>query len=346
MELSVEYLPVGALKPYSRNNRKHSPKDVEKIAESIQNFGFNDPIGVWGADNIIVEGHGRLLAAKRLKMKNVPVIRLDHLTDEQRREYAIEHNRTAELSEWDFENLKLEADELGLDLDIAFPEIEIDTENAADDDGVDEAWRTTDAYNLGEYDETDIDGWFQMPKLSKCHFIPEDLIGFNYVMTSNEYSSGVHFYIDDYQFERIWNRPEFYLEKCSEFSCILTPDFSLYTEMPRAMKIWNTYRSRLIGQIAQRMGMKVIPTVSWCEPETFKFCFDGLPKDSVLSISTIGVKRDEANFTLWKQGVDEMLARLTPKALLLYGGMVDYDFGKTKLVTYENHVTERMKDND
>lgn len=97
----IVMLPVESLRPYEKNARKHGEKDVAAIAESIKEFGFNDPIGIWGKDNLIVEGHGRLEAAKLLGMDKVPAIRLDHLTDEQRRAYAIAHNRTAELSEWD-----------------------------------------------------------------------------------------------------------------------------------------------------------------------------------------------------------------------------------------------------
>ena len=97
--LHIEQLPVDALHPYERNARKHAEKDVTAIIASIEEFGFNDPIGIWGADNLIVEGHGRLSAAKQLGMKTVPCIRLDHLTDEQRRAYALAHNKTAELSE-------------------------------------------------------------------------------------------------------------------------------------------------------------------------------------------------------------------------------------------------------
>ena len=144
-------------------------------------------------------------------------------------------------------------------------------------------------------------------------------------------------------FERIWAQPQLYLEKLSEYQCIFTPDFSLYTDMPIAMKIWNIYRSRLIGQIAQRMGILVIPTVSWCEEATFDFCFDGLPENATLSISTIGVKQDDYNFGLWKAGVDEMIRRLKPKTLLIYGGAVDYDYGDIKVIYFENKVTERMK---
>lgn len=101
MELRIEYLPIEQITPYENNARKHQDADVDAIVASIDEFGFDDPIGVWGGHNVIVEGHGRLLAAKKLGMETVPVIHLDHLTDEQRRAYALAHNRTAELSEWD-----------------------------------------------------------------------------------------------------------------------------------------------------------------------------------------------------------------------------------------------------
>ena len=113
MELKIEYLPIKALKPYEKNTRKHQKKDIDNIARSIEKFGMNDPIGIW-KDNIIVEGHGRLLACKQLGMTEVPCVRLDHLTDEQRREYAIAHNATAELSEWDLDILPDELAELNL----------------------------------------------------------------------------------------------------------------------------------------------------------------------------------------------------------------------------------------
>lgn len=101
MELKIEYLPVKDLQPYEHNARKHADDDVGAIIASIKEFGFDDPIGIW-KDNVIIEGHGRLMAAKELGMETVPCIRLDHLTDEQRRAYALAHNRTAELSDWDF----------------------------------------------------------------------------------------------------------------------------------------------------------------------------------------------------------------------------------------------------
>lgn len=98
--LIIEYLSVDALKPYEKNAREHKEKDIDAIAASIKKFGFDDPIGIWSDDNLIVEGHGRLLAAQKLGMTEVPCIRLDHLTDKERRAYALAHNKTAELSNW------------------------------------------------------------------------------------------------------------------------------------------------------------------------------------------------------------------------------------------------------
>ena len=128
MELKIEYLPIKALKPYEKNTRKHQKKDVDNIARSIEKYGMCDAIGIWGEQNIIVEGHGRMMACKQLGMTEVPVVRLDHLTDDQRREYAIAHNATAELSEWDLDILPAELADLDLgDFDFDFG-IDTDTD--------------------------------------------------------------------------------------------------------------------------------------------------------------------------------------------------------------------------
>ena len=110
--IQIEYINIDKLTPYQKNTRKHGTEDVKKIAKSITKHGMCDPIGVWGEDNIIVEGHGRYAACKSLGIETVPVLRLDEMTDKQRREYAIAHNRTAEFSVWDFDMLKEEAKEL------------------------------------------------------------------------------------------------------------------------------------------------------------------------------------------------------------------------------------------
>lgn len=127
VELKIEYIPISSIEEYKNNTRKHSEYDVEKIKQSIERYGFNDPIGIWSDHNVIVEGHGRFAAAKLLGMDVVPVVRLDHMTDEQRRQYGIAHNRTAEFSEWDEDALFKEISQLDFGdfaLDFVFEETE------------------------------------------------------------------------------------------------------------------------------------------------------------------------------------------------------------------------------
>lgn len=81
-DLKIVYLPIDQIRPYAKNARKHQEEDLATIRASIQAFGFRDPIGIWGKQNTIVEGHGRLMAAKELGMDKVPCIRLDDMTDE------------------------------------------------------------------------------------------------------------------------------------------------------------------------------------------------------------------------------------------------------------------------
>ena len=116
--LEIKYLNIDALTPYEKNARRHAEEDLSGIEASIREFGFLDPIGIWGDKNIIVEGHGRLMAAKAIGMKEVPTIRLDNLTDEQRRAYALAHNKTAELSSWDIDLLDFELDSI-TDIDMS-----------------------------------------------------------------------------------------------------------------------------------------------------------------------------------------------------------------------------------
>lgn len=202
---------------------------------------------------------------------------------------------------------------------------------------------TINQYNLLDYDAERTDGKYNIPMLEPVDHVPSKLQGFNYVLNKPDHSAGVHFFLDDYQFERVWKRPDFYISKMIEFDSVLTPDFSLYSDMPRAMQIWNTYRSRLIGQIMQSWDMKVIPTVSWSTPESYDFCFDGLPHNSTVAISTIGVKRNKEGFRLWQMGVTEMIKRITPSRIIVYGGKVEYDYQGIEVVYFGNETTERME---
>ena len=195
--------------------------------------------------------------------------------------------------------------------------------------------RSYRATNFDYFDPWRAEGVYEMPIIRRCDTVPERLIGFNYVKTATETDCGVHFFIDDYQFERVWSNPRQMLPRLARFQCVLTPDFSLYTDMPLAMKIWNTYRSRMIGQIMQREGLNVIPTLSWAEEDTYPFCFDGIEPGGVVAVSTVGVARNRDARELWFQGMDEALRRLHPSMVLCYGIPIGYDFGDVPVKWYE-----------
>lgn len=125
-KLKIEFVPLDSIKPYPRNAKLHPPEQIEQIKESIRRVGFRDPIGIWHGE--IVEGHGRYLAAQELGMTEVPVIRLDDLTDEERRAYMLIHNQTTMNSGWDYALLETELDELDFDMsDFGF-EVDDDTD--------------------------------------------------------------------------------------------------------------------------------------------------------------------------------------------------------------------------
>lgn len=91
MELKIEYVPIETIAPYENNAKVHTAEQIEQIKKSIEDYGMNDPIGIW--HDTIVEGHGRLMACLELGYTEVPVIRLDHMTDEQRKAYSLIHNK-------------------------------------------------------------------------------------------------------------------------------------------------------------------------------------------------------------------------------------------------------------
>ena len=137
--LQVEQMPVSELVPYANNVRTHTERQVGEIAASIEQFGFNDPVGVWEnpeGELEIVEGHGRVMAAEQLGLEDVPVIRLDHLTDDERRAYAIVHNQATDNSEWDFSVLDAELGSLDFkwgDLGVQTLDFDMDSIFSADE---------------------------------------------------------------------------------------------------------------------------------------------------------------------------------------------------------------------
>ena len=125
--MEIIKLKIADLTPYEGNAKLHPKEQVEQIKKSIEKFGFCDPIGIWGEKNIIVEGHGRLLALQEMGETEVDCIRLDHLTDEERKAYTLAHNKTTMSSDFDFDTLEAELKALGeMDLDFSMADFGFD----------------------------------------------------------------------------------------------------------------------------------------------------------------------------------------------------------------------------
>lgn len=161
-----------------------------------------------------------------------------------------------------------------------------------------------------------------MPTLKACNIIPTSLVSFNAALTAKDHNQCVHFFIDDYQFERIWNLPDRYVECLRQFQCVIAPDFSQYTDMPYPQRMWNNYRGKFIGAWLQSQGVTVIPNVTWSLPDSYDYCFDGIPQQSVIAINSTGAARYGLTRFLWLKGYREALSRLRPLAVIRYGTMI------------------------
>ena len=135
--MEIVKIKIKDLTPYEKNAKLHPKEQIEQIKLSIQKYSMCDPIGVWGEKNIIVEGHGRYLALKELGYDQVECIRLDHLTDKERKEYTLVHNKTTMDTGFDLDLLVPELAELDLsdfDFDFGIEDEEEETEIVEDDD--------------------------------------------------------------------------------------------------------------------------------------------------------------------------------------------------------------------
>ena len=334
MKLKVEYLPTDQLEPYPNNAKLHPAEQIEQIKKSILEFGFNDPVAIW-KNNEIIEGHGRVIAAKELGIDKLPVIRLDDLTDEERRGYMLVHNQLTMNTGFDYGLLELEAEELeSINLeDYGFelkewlpPEDEHDDDYDFEDD--DPASLRHNVFENQEVRQYEADNWYGIPAMRPTSITGDQFLRFcDYNQIEDHENYIAHFYYDDYKFISAWREPEKYLETLSHFKAVVSPDFSLYTDFPRVLQILSCYRRQWCGRYWQERGLTVIPDVVWGDEESYDFCFLGIPKQSTVAVSMVGVERNEdwngKEDSLFKKGYDEMLNRLEPTTILVYGSNTD-----------------------
>lgn len=183
------------------------------------------------------------------------------------------------------------------------------------------------------------------PTLEPTYSIPEGLSTFEVASSWKHGNDFCHFFIDDYRFERVWERPENYLEVISRYAGVIAPDFSTYTDMPVPMQMWNVYRSRALAHWWQLNGIDVIPNITFSDAASYDWIFEGLPKYSVLATSSVGVYRNPEWRKAFINGIEDACRRLEPAGLIMYGTKVDFDANGAEVHWYKNDNTQRAKDN-
>lgn len=179
-----------------------------------------------------------------------------------------------------------------------------------------------------------------------------EFVGFNYARgkCNNPEEKAVHFFLDDYQFDALWRNPDRYVDKLSKFRYILTPDFSTYTNFPKAIQIYNHYRKHWIGAYLQEYGCRVIPTISWSTPDSYDWCFDGEPEGGTVAVSSVGCMNSKEKKALFLAGYEEMVRRLQPETIIFYGSVPEECMGNiVRILAFTDKFNEalcEMRDTD
>ena len=317
---------LNELKPYEKNPRKNDAA-VTPVANSIKSFGFKNPI-IIDKEGVIVCGHTRYRAAKQLNLQTVPCIIIDDLTDEEIKAFRVADNKVGEIADWDFEILEDELNDIvNIDMkDFGFTDFEFDYCSMQEQRKEETQTRVANILNL-EKAQYRGSGPYDIPVLRPVSIEEvgeiKEWISFNYVLSDkNPEGKGVHFFIDDYQFERIWNQPERYLDKLKQYKAVLTPDFSPYGDMPMAAQIFNHYRKHWVGAWLQQNGVTVIPTIRASTDErSLEWYLDGEPQGGVVAISSMWTN-DKYSLEYFINEYNTMFEVLKPTKIFVYGKKV------------------------
>ena len=203
----------------------------------------------------------------------------------------------------------------------------------------------TDTMNENLVIGADLTGEYDFPVLRPVNYTPKTVITFSDAIRERKpRGKWCHFFIDDDKFERIWNAPDKYLQILQYFDGVITPDFSSYLDMPKACQIWNRYRNRVMAYYYQSHGLNIIPTVGWSDEDSFHWCFDGLPENSTLAVSTNGCFFPDAK-QFYINGMIEMERRLKPNRIICVGRKIEVPIN-TEIIYFNSFgqdMTKRLR---
>ena len=165
-------------------------------------------------------------------------------------------------------------------------------------------------------------GQYRIPVIQPIHELPQidKWMEFEYAKNKRHKpkNTGVHFFQEDFKFESVWNFPDRYTNVLLNYSCVLAPDFSIYVNIPPALQIYNHYRKHWLAAYWQEKGITVIPVINWGYEDTYEWCFDGEPMNSIIATSNVGCYQDKELKSMWLKGYDKMLEVLNPHKILFY----------------------------
>lgn len=176
--------------------------------------------------------------------------------------------------------------------------------------------------DLGRFE---IAGEYGIPRLYPVHLDERiEWIRFNHALKEQSRSRlGVHFFIDDYLFLRVWNDPVRYAMFLQGFRAVMTPDFSLFADYSRAVQIYNHWRKHQLGAYWQQLVLPVVPSISWADRDSYAWCFDGEPEGGTVAVSSVGAMKNRDARRMFVDGYREMLTRLQPEKIIFFGSVPD-----------------------
>lgn len=207
-----------------------------------------------------------------------------------------------------------------------------------------------DVFHSFLVEDADYEGYIELPKIRTSNLIPKKLVLFSKAMskTWEDFDCWVMFYEHDVKFERLWNNPKRYLKKLKRFKGVISPDFSLYRNMPLVMQQWNTYRSRALAVWLQNNGIEVIPNIRFNDERTYDFCFDGIERFKTIAVGTHGCIKNKIDKEYFKKGLAELVKRLSPKTIIVYGATPDdifkvYKDAGIEIISFESEFSKSRK---
>jgi hypothetical protein len=348
-------IDVADLVPNPRNPNKHGDKQVALLAKIIRYQGWRAPIVVSNQSGFIVSGHGRYQAARLLNVELVPVNFQNFKTPADERAHLLADNRIAELAQLEDNALRTILDELkddDFDLELTgFSGDFLDRLNKEDEEkqalsgpqSVDDLspdlpgahslkpdmlFKSNAKYDIPEIRDDMLMG---IPEGLQTFAGWENMKGHNgpwlYMWATDVlrgldfHKTVVGFYCDDYRFECFWHEPDKYAAKLINAGVLgaLGPNYSLWGDAPLAVKIWNSYRARSVTRYLQEAGIRVIPDVQTSGPESYDYCFAGIPKNAPAIATQIATSSKTVEHIVGlRKELKHMIDTLLPDSLLLY----------------------------